>query len=118
MNRELHIQTPKRPELLSMINQPTRLLQAVKPLYGLSESPGYWWQTFKRYHVTTLEMAQSALDPCLFSKKKHSQLIGLIGTSVDNNFGAGCLEFAVEEVLCIMAKGNICLLSQSSPHSA
>ena len=97
LQRELYVKPPKRPEFLSMINQPPGLLQAVKPLYGLSESPDNWWQTFKRYHVTTLEMTQSKLDPCFFFKKRDSQLIGLIGTLVDGTLGAGCLEFAVEE---------------------
>ncbi len=46
--RKLYMKPPKRPNLLAMINQPPGLLQAVNTLYGLSESPGYWWQTFKR----------------------------------------------------------------------
>ena len=97
MHRELFVKPPKRPDLLSMINQPRGLLQAIKPLYGLSESPGYWWQTFKRYHVTNLEMTQSVLDLCLFFKKKGSELIGIIGTLAFDTLGAGCSDFAIEE---------------------
>ena len=97
LHRELYVKPPKRPDLLSMINQPPGLLQAIKPLYGLSESPGYCWQTFKRYYVTNLEMTQSVLDSCLFFKKKGSELIGLIGTLLDDTLGAGCSDFAIEE---------------------
>ena len=63
----------------------------------MSESPGYYWQTFKRYHVTNLEITQSVLDPRLFFKKKASELIGLIGTLVDDTLSASCSDFAIEE---------------------
>ncbi len=67
---ELYVKPPKRPDLLAMIDQPPGLLQAVKPLYVLAESPGYWWQTFKRYHIADLSMTQTIFDPCFFFKKK------------------------------------------------
>ncbi len=97
LHRELYVKPPKRPNLLAMINQPPGLLPAVKLLYGLSESPGYWWQTFKRHHVTDLGMTQTILDPCLFFEKKESELIGLIGTLVDDKLGTGSEDFANEE---------------------
>ena len=97
LDRELYVKPPKCPDLLSMINQSSGLLLAVKPLYGLSESPGYWWKTFKRYHITDLGMTQSVLDPCLFFKKIENELIGLIGTLVDDTIGAGCDSFVIEE---------------------
>ena len=42
-------------------------------------------------------MTQTILDPCLFFEKKESELIGLIGTSVDDTLGTASEEFAVEE---------------------
>ena len=97
LDGELYVKPPKRPDLLSIINQPPGLLQALKQLYGLFESPGYRWQTFKRYHVSNVEMTQSVLDPCLFFKKKQNELIGLIGTLVDDTLEVSFQEFAVEE---------------------
>ena len=56
LNRELYVRPPKKPDTLSLIDQKPGLLQAMKPLYGLSESPTYWWHTFKRYHLEDLGM--------------------------------------------------------------
>ncbi len=40
--RELYVRLPKESPVLSMVGMPEKgLLQAIKPLYGLSESPGY-----------------------------------------------------------------------------
>ncbi len=56
-----------------MMGMPDKgLLQAIKPLYGLSESPGYCWQTFRNYHISDLDMVQSVMDPCLFLKKRRT----------------------------------------------
>ncbi len=59
-------------------------LQALKPIYGLKKSPGYWWQTYYDYQISDLELKQSSLDPCLFFKKKDGKIIGLIGNLVDD----------------------------------
>ena len=41
--RDLHIKPPVKPGVMSMINQPRDgFLHALKPVYGLTESPGYW----------------------------------------------------------------------------
>ncbi len=79
--RRLFVRLPSQPPLLPLIGQPSDgLLQALKPLYGLSESPGYWWHTFKRYHTVDLGMNQSVLDPCLFYKRENGEVVGVVGT--------------------------------------
>eukprot|EP00171_Calliarthron_tuberculosum_P023668 IDg23668t1 len=85
LDRKLYVKLPKKPPLLPLVNKPNNgLLQVLKPQYGLSESPSYWWQTFKRYHINDLGMTQSVLDPCLFFKKREGELVGLTGTLVDD----------------------------------
>ena len=73
-------------------------LQALKPIYGLKESLGYWWQTYKQYYTVDLEMKQAALDPCLFFKSKDGTPIGLIRSLVDDALGTGNQEFIELEV--------------------
>ena len=52
IDREIYIKPPKKPNLMAMIGErEDRYLMALKPIYGLTESPGYWWQTFKNYRV-------------------------------------------------------------------
>ena len=90
IDREIYIKPPKKSDLMAMIGQPEdRYRMDLKPIYGLTESPGYWWQTFKNYHVQDLEMRQTSLDPCLFYKKKKESLVGIIATLVDDTLGCG-----------------------------
>ncbi len=99
---QLYVKPPKVPNLLKMVNQPSDgYLHALTPIYGLSESPGYWWLTFKRYHIEDLEMDQSTFDPCLFYRKIWKALIGLVGTLVDDTLAAGNHEFSrIENEKC------------------
>ncbi len=44
LGREVYVRLPKEPPLLSLMGMPNKgLLQAIKHLYGLPESPRYWW---------------------------------------------------------------------------
>lgn len=72
-------------------------LQALQPWYGLADYPGYWWQTFKRYHINELKMKQSTLDPCIFFKRKGGDITGIIGTLVDDTLCAVSKDFILEE---------------------
>ena len=85
-----------------MLNQPSDgYLHALKPIYGFSESPRYWWQTFKRYHSEDLEMDQSTLDPCLFYRKCGKAPIELVRTLADDTLAAGNHEFSqIENEKC------------------
>ncbi len=78
-----------------MVNQPQNaMLQALKPNYSFSESPGCWWQTFKNYHVVDLEMSQRISDPFLFFKRTGNKLVGLVGTLVDDTIACENVEFS------------------------
>lgn len=57
-NSEIYVRPPRKPELLSPINQPQGMLKALKPLYGIPEAPMYWWHTFKRHHMKDLGMSR------------------------------------------------------------
>lgn len=87
----------KRPDLLNVIDQPPAFRHAVKLLHVLAEIPGYWWETFEQYDVVDNDMTQNILHPCLFLKKKESELIGNLRTFVDDTLGAGNDEFAIEK---------------------
>ena len=73
------------------------LLKAKKPLYGLWESPGYWWATFRDHHVKTLGMKHSTMNPCQFWKRSADSLQGLQGVLVDDTPGTGTESFMGNE---------------------
>ncbi len=46
--RELYVRLPKALPLLSLVGMSDNgVFHAIKPLYGLSESSKYWWQTYR-----------------------------------------------------------------------
>ncbi len=52
LRRTVYVRPPKGENILERIGADTcSLLHAIKPQYGLSYGPGYWWQTFRRWHV-------------------------------------------------------------------
>ena len=81
-------------DIMKMMGNPKdSSLKALKSIYGLKESPGYWWQNYRQYHTIDLEMKQVALDTCLFIKLKDGIPIGLIGSLVYDALGTGNQEF-------------------------
>ncbi len=95
LKRQLYIKPPKVLDLFTGVKQRSDgYLSSFKPIYGLSQSPRYWWHTFKRYHSEHLEMDQSRLDPFLFNRKSGKALIGLVGTLIDDTLAARNLEFS------------------------
>ncbi len=91
----LYIKPPLKLDLMRMRNQPSGMyLHALKPIYELTESPGYWWQTFKPYNIDDLGMTQSTLGPCLFFKKEEQKCVGIIATLVDDTLGGDNLNFS------------------------
>ncbi len=98
LQRDIYVRMPKGENLLEHIGAPPgSILKAVKPQYGLAESPGYWWQTFRHWHVSDLNMSASALDPCLFYKTNTQGLEGIQVTQVDDTCGGGNETFAALE---------------------
>ena len=94
LDRTLFIKPATNPDIMSMANHPKdSYLKALKPIYGLSESPGYWWQTFKNNHISEMGMKQSSLDPCLFYEYGSSEPLGIIGTLVDDTLGCRNTKF-------------------------
>ena len=99
LNRELYISPKRHPSVLELMGYPPNyMLKAHKPLYGLSESPGYWWVTFKRYHIEDLGMFQSVMDLCLFFRKNNGKLQGFSGVLVDDTIRAGDEDFVNLEI--------------------
>ncbi len=90
MDQAIYIKPPRTPNVMSMVGHPVgSYLKSLKLIYGLTESPGYLWQTFKQYHLYDLRMKQTALNLCLFVKKIEGKPVGLIGTLVDDNLECG-----------------------------
>lgn len=67
LQRELYMIPPKSTDIKSiLVLEEEVALKALKPLYGLSESPSYWWHAFGQCHVENLGLKQSVMDPSLF----------------------------------------------------
>ncbi len=88
LKRDVYVRPPRKENVLTQIGAPPgSILKAIKPQYGLAESPGYWWQTFRDWHLYDLDMKSSSLDPCLFYKRTEKGLDGLQVTQVDDTLG-------------------------------
>lgn len=70
--RNVFIKPP--PELCLKLN---KLLQLLKPLYGLSDSDDYWGPTFRYHIVENLGMQCTLSDAALFFERVKSELFGL-----------------------------------------
>jgi len=99
LRRTVYVKPPKGENVLDQIGAPKgSMLKAIKPQYGLPESPGYWWKTFKRWHENDLGMKPTALDPCFFYKHDKDQLHGIQVTQVDDTLGSGIASFSNMEI--------------------
>ena len=57
LERTLFIKPLTKLDIMSMVNHPkVSYLKALKPIYGLPESPRYWRQTFKIHHTSEIGM--------------------------------------------------------------
>ena len=96
LKRDVYVRPPEGENVLQQIGAPAgSILKAVKPQYGLAESPGYWRQTFRDWHITDLQMHPTILDPCFFFKSGPSGLGGVQVTQVDDTCGGGSSEFSL-----------------------
>ena len=79
---------PKGEDVLERIDGPPEsILKAVKLQYSLAESPSFWWQTFRDWHISDLEMEATAIDPCMFYKSNNLVLQEIQVTQVENACG-------------------------------
>ena len=98
LKRDVCARTPKGSNILENFGAPAgSILKSIKPQYFLAESPSYWWQTFRDWHVNDLGMLSTNLDPCFFFKKHSSVLQGIQVVQVDDTCGNGTAEFAALE---------------------
>jgi hypothetical protein len=74
-----------------------RVMRLLKPQYGLSEAPTYWWLTYSDHHVRQMNCESSLIDPCLFLHLNGEGCTGALGTLVDDVCGAGDEEFLKKE---------------------
>ncbi len=94
LKRDMYIRAPRGQNVMEMLgsNKPY-FLKAEKPLYGLCESPGNWWATFRDHHIKTLGTKHSVMDPCLFWKCSEDSLQGLQIVLVDDTLSTGTDSF-------------------------
>lgn len=70
-----------------------KLLQILKPLYGLAESGDYWNSTNSLHHVHDLGMKQACGDLSLYYRRVHGKLEGISGIVVDDTLQCGTKSF-------------------------
>ena len=73
------------------------VLKIEKPLYGLTESGSYWFNTYAKFFEEEMHMKSFLLDPCLMYRKDRGLLIGITGIILDDTIEAGNLAFIKEE---------------------
>ncbi len=70
LRRTVYVRPSREENVLERIGaEQWSLLYAIKPRYGLSDAPGYWWQ-IPSLEREDLEMKPSVLDPCLLYNKR------------------------------------------------
>jgi hypothetical protein len=91
-----------------------QLMRLIKPLYGITEAPSYWYDTYiPAFKALPTSMTQSFLDECLLftvppaahssmiadvqMKIKNSRLHGMAGILVDDALLTGNASFAAAE---------------------
>ena len=67
---------------------PNELVQVLLPLYGLTESGEYWYETYSHSHKFDLRMQQATGDFALFFRRCMNRLVALSGTYVDDTLMA------------------------------
>ena len=88
LRRPVYMRAPKEMGL-----PPGKVLQVLKPLYGMPESPMHWYTTYAGHHKEKMGMEQLPIDACLMYKRNNDTLEGLLGLQVDDTLYAGTLEF-------------------------
>lgn len=79
-----------------------KLLEVLRPLYGLADSGDYWHATFLRHLKDDMGMQSTACDSSLFFKRFNTNLHGILASHVDDTLSAGNERF--EEELKVTAQ--------------
>jgi hypothetical protein len=74
-----------------------KMLNLIRPLYGLADSGNYWGKTLSTHTTEDLEMKNTIGDPAFFYENRDGCLHGLIATYVDDLLQAGT---------CLLQAGN------------
>ena len=75
---------------------PNEFLQLLLPLYGLSESGDYWYETLTRYTVDECRFQQSSVDLAMFFRRIGKKLMAMSGHYVDDVLSCAPPERRVE----------------------
>eukprot|EP00435_Cladocopium_sp_Y103_P064571 s214_g26.t1 len=62
---------------------PTAVIEVLGNVYGQNDAPAAWFKEFDTV-VQSLGWKQSRLDPCLYTLRQESQLVGILGVHVDD----------------------------------
>jgi hypothetical protein len=71
---------------------PRQLIEILAGAYGLGDAPAHWRKSLKKV-LFSLQLRQSALDPCVFKWHQGDQLGGLLVVEVDDLFAVGNDQF-------------------------
>eukprot|EP00435_Cladocopium_sp_Y103_P016050 s2207_g4.t1 len=71
---------------------PDAVIEVLGNVYGQNDAPAAWFKEFDKV-VQSLGWSQSKLDPCLYTLRDGSQLVGIMGVHVDDTAlgGSGAL---------------------------
>lgn len=69
------------------------VLEVVRPIYGMPESPIHSFETYSDRHTTYLKIIQSRLEPCAIIRKNEGKLEETIGIQKNDTICAGTESF-------------------------
>lgn len=93
LRRPVYMHPPKEMKL-----PPGQLLKVMRTLYGMPEAPMHWFKTYSDYHRDELRMKQIPIDPCLWYRKDHHKLSGVLALQVDDTLYGGNPKFKALEM--------------------
>lgn len=91
LERSVYIKAPAEMNLPEDI-----VLRVIKPLYGIPESGVHWYFTYLDHHLDELQMSRATMDSCLFVKRDHGTLSGLVILHIDHSLAIGAETFIQE----------------------
>lgn len=90
--RRIYIRAPKELGLPD-----DKVLEVIKPLYGIPESGLHLFLTYSTQHIESLHMRQSTINPCLFYNRDDEGLHGIILPQFDDSLSFRNISFVDDE---------------------